>query len=138
MTTLIKQNWVRCSPTLGRVLSFPRVPVHGKPSKGFEYEFIQIPPGDEPEVLETDLVIVGSGCGAGVCAKTLAEDGHRVIVVEKAFHWPAEHLPMSEQEGSVHMFMNGGAILCTPAHLPLAGAPPQNKKTLPPNPPSKC
>lgn len=84
--------------------------MHGKPGKGFDYTFIQFPPGLEAEVLDTDVVIVGSGCGGGVCAKNLAEAGHRVIVVEKAYHYPAEHLPMSESDAAIHLFMNGGVI----------------------------
>ncbi len=82
--------------------------MHGKPGKGFDYSFIQFPPGAEPEILETDVVIVGSGCGGGVCAKNLAEAGHRVIVVEKAYHWPPEHLPMMERDAGIHLFANGG------------------------------
>jgi choline dehydrogenase-like flavoprotein len=79
-------------------------------SKGHGYEFIQFPPGDEPEVIETDVVIVGSGCGGGVSAKNLAEAGHRVLVVEKAYHWTPEHFPMSEVDGWNHLFMNGAFI----------------------------
>ena len=107
-TFLFKATWLKCSPTLGPVLGFPRAPVHGKPGKGFDYSFIQFPPGDEPEVIETDVVIVGSGCGAGVSAKNLAEAGHRVIVVEKAYHYPPEYLPMSETDAGIHLFSNGG------------------------------
>lgn len=105
---LFKQVWLKTSPTVGPVLGFPSVPVHGKPGQTFEYEFVQFPPGSEPEVIETDVVIVGSGCGGGVCAKNLAEAGHRVVVVEKAYHFPAEHLPMSEKDAGIHLFMNGG------------------------------
>lgn len=112
LTALVKQNWVKMSPTLSQVLSFPRVPVHGKPGKSFEYEFIQIPPsnGDEPEVLETDVVIVGSGCGGSVCARNLAEAGFGVVVVDKGYHWSAEHLPMTMDDGFNHLFMNGGGL----------------------------
>ncbi|KAL9116853.1 MAG: hypothetical protein Q9187_006616 [Circinaria calcarea] len=108
LSFLFKSVWIKQSPTLGRVLGFPRAPVHGKPGKGFDYGFIEFPPGSEPAVIETDVVIVGSGCGAGVCAKNLAEDGHRVIVVERAYHYPPEHLPMSESDAGVHLFQNGG------------------------------
>lgn len=103
-------TWTRQSPTIGRVLGFPRAPVHGKPGKGFEYSFIQFPPGSAPEVLETDVVIVGSGCGAGPTAKNLTEAGNRVIVVEKAYYFPAEHLPMKESDAPIHLFMNGGSV----------------------------
>jgi hypothetical protein len=112
LTALVKQNWVKSSPTLYKLLLFPQVPVHGKFSKSFEFEFIQIPPGETTEILETDVVIVGSGCGSGVMAKNLAEAGHRVVVVDKGYHWPSEHLPMKEEEGWSHLFLNGGALFC--------------------------
>lgn len=107
---LFAATWTRQSPTLGPVVGYPRAPVHGKPGKGFDYSFVQFPPGTEPEVIETDVVIVGSGCGGGVCAKNLAEAGHRVIVLEKAYHYPAAHLPMTEADAAIHLFMNGGVI----------------------------
>lgn len=110
MTRLFAMMWMRQSPTVGRLLGFPRAPVHGKPGKGFDYTFIQFPPGVEAEVLETDVVVVGSGCGGGVCAKNIAEAGNRVIVVEKAYHYPTEHLPMSESDAAMHLYMNGGVI----------------------------
>lgn len=43
-----------------------------------------------------------------MCAKNLAEAGHRVMVVEKAYHYPPEHLPMTEADAAVHLFMDGG------------------------------
>ncbi|KAF2087050.1 long-chain fatty alcohol dehydrogenase [Saccharata proteae CBS 121410] len=115
--SLFKQNWAKTSPTLPRVLGFPRVPVHGAVGEGFPFDFLQFPPGDGVETIETDVVIVGSGCGASVCAKNLAEAGHRVIVAEKSYYWPPEYLPMTEQQGWDQLFMNGGFImfLTTPA-----------------------
>ncbi|KAF2120283.1 hypothetical protein BDV96DRAFT_485921 [Lophiotrema nucula] len=110
LTMLSKQTWIKVTPSLARVLGVPRVPVGMVAGKGFEYEFIQFPPGDEPETIETDVVIVGSGCGGGVCAKNLAEAGHRVLVVEKAYHWTPDHFPMSEANGWNHLFMNGAFI----------------------------
>ena len=90
------------------MLGFPRAPVHGKPGRGFDYNFMQFPPGSEVETIEADIVIVGSGCGGGVCAKNLAEAGYRVIVVDKAYHWGPEHLPMTEKDSGIHLFANGG------------------------------
>jgi choline dehydrogenase-like flavoprotein len=109
-TMLTKQTWIRTTSTLPRMLGFPRVPVGMVPSTGFDYEFVQFPPGDKPETIETDVVIVGSGCGAGVCAKNLAEAGHRVLVVEKSYHWTPDHFPMEEGVAPHHLFMDGGAI----------------------------
>ncbi|KAF2430965.1 long-chain fatty alcohol dehydrogenase [Tothia fuscella] len=113
LTLLVKQNWVKSSYTLYDLLNFPRIPFHGKPGKNYDFEFIQIPPTreeEDAEVLETDVVIVGSGCGSCVAAKNLAEAGNRVVVVDKSYFWPAEHLPMPEPDGWVHMFMSGGAL----------------------------
>ncbi|KAG8528919.1 uncharacterized protein KY384_006608 [Bacidia gigantensis] len=107
---IILVTWTRTSPTLSQVLGFPRAPVHGKPGHGHQYSFIQFPQSDEYETLETDVVIVGSGCGGGVAAKNLAEAGHKVIVCEKAYHWGPEHLPMSQQDSMVHLFQNAGMI----------------------------
>ncbi|KAL9102395.1 MAG: hypothetical protein Q9163_002461 [Psora crenata] len=107
---LVTSVWVKTSPTIGPLLGFPRAPVHGRPGKGYDYNFIQFPPGDAPESLETDVVIVGSGCGGGVCAKNLAEAGWRVVVCEKSYHWGPEHLPMTAQDAQVHLFANGGVI----------------------------
>lgn len=110
MGRLMTQIWARNSLTLGPLLGFPRAPIHGKPGKGFDYNFIQFPPGAQPEIIQADVVVVGSGCGGGVCAKNLAEAGYRVVVVEKAYHFSTEHLPMTEQDGSVHLFMSGGVV----------------------------
>ncbi|KAF2466246.1 long chain fatty alcohol oxidase [Lindgomyces ingoldianus] len=110
LTMLSKQTWIRITPTLPRILGFPHVPLGMVPGKDFDYEFIQFPPGDKPEIIETDVVIVGSGCGGGVCAKNLAEAGNRVLVVEKAYHWTSEHYPMSQENGWDHLFMNGAFI----------------------------
>ena len=92
------------------MLGFPRAPVHGKPGKGFDYNFTVFPPDVAPAVLHTDVIIVGSGCGGGVCAKNIAEAGLDVIVCEKAFHYGPEHLPMTGQDSGIHLYMNGGLI----------------------------
>lgn len=100
--------YIKESATINPVLGFPRAPVHGKPGEDFDYSFLQLPPGDGQEVIETDVVIVGSGCGGAVCAKNLAEAGHRVIVADRAYHFPAKHLPMSVTDAGIHLFHNGG------------------------------
>lgn len=107
---MTKVVWIRTSPSLGQVLGFPRTPVQDKaPGSVFPFDFLQIPPSDtdEPEIIEADAVIVGSGCGGAVVAKTLAEAGMKVIVVEKSYYWPPAHLPMTEYEACGQMFANG-------------------------------
>jgi len=127
LTMLVKQNWAKTSPTIGPTLSFPRVPLHGTPSPGFAYSFLQLPPlppthQDEPEILDTDIVIVGSGCGGAVCGANLAAAGHRVLVTDKAFYWPPEHFPMTQSDAFIHMYMNGGGQFSDDASTLLVAA----------------
>lgn len=112
LTMLVKQTWAKSSFVLHKVLEYPRVPVHGTPAKGYEFSFLQIPPGATPEVVEVDVVIVGSGCGGGVVAKNLAEAGYKVMVVDKGYHFEPDHYPMNETEGWVNLFHNGGFLFC--------------------------
>ncbi|KAJ5157947.1 Alcohol dehydrogenase long-chain fatty [Penicillium coprophilum] len=110
LTAIVKKCWVTTSPTIGPVLGFPRIPVHGQPADGYQYEFLQFSSGDQPEMIETDVVIVGSGCGGSVAAKNLAEAGHRVLVVEKSYSYPSDTFPMGPSEGFTNMFENGGTL----------------------------
>jgi choline dehydrogenase-like flavoprotein len=122
-TALSIAYWVHTSPTLGRILERPRVPTHGSPSKdGYPFKFLQLPPSNspEPEIITADVVIVGSGCGGAVAAKTLAEAGLNVIVVDKGYYWSPLRLPMSEQEGYAHLFDNGGMIMSSSGTLSIA------------------
>ncbi|TVY36428.1 Long-chain-alcohol oxidase [Lachnellula subtilissima] len=111
MSQLAKVCWLRTSPTFQKVSGFPTVPGHYEPGPHYEYEFMQFPTGSGPEIVETDVVIVGSGCGGAVCAKNLAEAGNRVLVVDKAYYYPPSQLPMTEENASIHLFDNGGAIV---------------------------
>ena len=115
LSSLIKAVWVRTSPTLPQILDFPKPAHSASRTDGYQFEFIQVAAASETgaaglEILKADVVIVGSGCGGAVCAKTLSEAGLRVIVVEKSYYWSMEHLPMSESEGAYHLFENGGVI----------------------------
>src|SRR4051795_13237467 len=86
MTFVGKNLWLKTSPTFNTLARYPKVPDHYKPGPHFEYEFEQFGADQEPAVFETDVVIVGSGCGGGVCAKNIAEAGHRVLVVDKSYY----------------------------------------------------
>ncbi|KAF2744005.1 long chain fatty alcohol oxidase [Sporormia fimetaria CBS 119925] len=110
LTMLTKQTWTRTSPTLRKVIGVPRTPMNMIPGKGFDYAFLQFPAGEVPETIETDVVIIGSGCGGGVCAKNLAEAGHKVIVVDNGYHWTPDHFPMEESVGWNNLFMNQSFI----------------------------
>ncbi|KAF2160950.1 hypothetical protein M409DRAFT_28555 [Zasmidium cellare ATCC 36951] len=114
LITLVRLFWLRTSPTVPQVLAYPRFPVNAvNPGPGFPFQFVQIPPSValEPEVIETDVVIVGSGCGGAVAAKTLAEAGLKVLVVDQSYYWSPEWLPMSDEAAGIHLFGNGGAVI---------------------------
>jgi Choline dehydrogenase and related flavoproteins len=111
LTAIVKKSWVMASPTMNEVLGFPRSPVHGKPADGFPFEFLQFPASDEPATVETDVVVVGSGCGGGVTANNLAEAGLRVLVVEKSYSYSSKVFPMTPNEAYVNMFENGGTLI---------------------------
>lgn len=63
----------------------------------------------EPIELETDIVIVGSGCGGGVCAKVLAEAGHRVLIVDKGYYTPPSELPIKPD--SMKLLFDSSGVL---------------------------
>ncbi|KUI56253.1 Long-chain-alcohol oxidase FAO2 [Cytospora mali] len=115
LVRLSQVGWLMTSPIFRQVSGYPDVPVNWKPGPDFEYKFLQFPsspaaerePGSEtlpPATIETDIVIVGSGCGGAVCAKVLAEAGHRVIVVDKGYHFPTSMLPMPGPVASGYLF----------------------------------
>lgn len=106
LSVVAKNTWIKTSPNFYNVSGFPKVPDHYKPGEHYKYDFLQFPSGTSPEVIETDVIIVGSGCGGGVCAKNLAEAGHRVLVVDKSYYFPPQSLPMSERDSGVHLYEN--------------------------------
>ncbi len=63
MTILAKNLFLKTSTTFHKVSGFNPRPVNYKPGTGYAYEFLQFGTGSEPEVIETDVVIVGSCCG---------------------------------------------------------------------------
>ncbi len=59
--------------------------------------------------LETDVVIVGSGAGGAVVARTLAEAGQRVLVLEEGPYIPAlAHGALRPSESLRHAWRGGG------------------------------
>ncbi len=114
LQALTKKTWLSLSPTLPQIIDFPSIPPHTIRNPIFEFAFLEPsgpPSALEPWTLSTDILIIGSGCGAGVCASNLASAGYRVLVVEKGYHFPSSHFPMQAEDAGVHLFENGGAIL---------------------------
>lgn len=111
LALLAKRSWLALSPTLPELIGFPFVPKHGRRGEDYPYEFLDFSSPDSSPTVETDVVIVGSGCGAGVCAKKLAEAGFSVLVAEKGHHFPSTHYPMQSGDAALHLMENGGAVV---------------------------
>ncbi|KAH9901756.1 long-chain fatty alcohol dehydrogenase [Xylariomycetidae sp. FL2044] len=80
------------------------------PGPSFNFDFLQFGDSSEAEtIIDTDIVIVGSGCGGAVCAKVLAEAGHRVVVVDRGYHFPPSELPFS-LDNMDHALQGGGRL----------------------------
>ncbi|KAF5017993.1 hypothetical protein F66182_10042 [Fusarium sp. NRRL 66182] len=108
LTALALKSHSQTSSILNQLSGYSDTPKDWQVKQAFDYSFIQLEAGDDTHVIETDVVIVGSGCGGGVSAKNLAEAGHRVLVVDKAYHYPPSHLPMPQDAACSHLFDNGG------------------------------
>lgn len=101
---LSQKSFFQSSRLVCDLAGYTDTPPSYKPGDGYGFEFIQLPADNEPEVIETDVVIVGSGPGGAVCSKAIAEAGHRVIVVDKGYYFPPSKLPMSQSAACDHLF----------------------------------
>ncbi|KAK3292930.1 uncharacterized protein B0H64DRAFT_476558 [Chaetomium fimeti] len=116
MTTLGKLAHIRSSAAFPALTGFPAVPAAwAGGASSHPYEFLQFhaPDPAKPVEVATDVVIVGSGCGAGVVASRLAGEfgaGVRVLVLEKGRHFDASHFPMSQATGLGSLFEAGGVV----------------------------
>ncbi|KAK4132699.1 hypothetical protein BT67DRAFT_443600 [Trichocladium antarcticum] len=111
---------MRSSTAFAPLTGFPAVPAAwaGPGAAGTAFEFVQFRSAVEmPVEMEVDVVVVGSGCGAGVVASRLAgefgrpEDGGvSVLVVEKGRHFEAACYPLSQTAGLGSLFEAGGVV----------------------------
>jgi choline dehydrogenase-like flavoprotein len=118
MTTLGKLAHIRSSSAFPLLTGFPAVPsAWTTGSTSYPYEFLQFQPAAanpaQPVEITTDVVIIGSGCGAGVVANRLATEfgpSLRVLVLEKGRHFDARHFPLSQATGLASLFEAGGVV----------------------------
>ncbi|KAH6896981.1 hypothetical protein B0T10DRAFT_556827 [Thelonectria olida] len=107
-TTLALSSLVQTSNDLPELSGYRDTPQDWKPAHSFDFDFLQFQTSSNVQVLDTDVLIVGSGCGGGVSAKILAEAGHRVLVVDKAYHFAPNQLPLSQDTGCHYLYDNAG------------------------------
>ncbi|KAK1991967.1 GMC oxidoreductase [Colletotrichum falcatum] len=107
---LAQKSAVQTSPLFRELTGYTDVPESQKHGEGFDFNFVQFEASDAPALVETDIVIVGSGCGGAVAAKVLAEQGHRVLIVDKSYHYPPSLLPMTQDAGCQFLYENGGVV----------------------------
>ncbi|KAE8717663.1 Long-chain-alcohol oxidase FAO2 [Hibiscus syriacus] len=61
--------------------------------------------------IKCDAVVVGSGCGGGVAAATLASSGMKVIVLEKGeYYGPVDYSPFEDND-SRRLYVGGGSAV---------------------------
>ncbi|KAL6253306.1 hypothetical protein RBB50_001029 [Rhinocladiella similis] len=110
MNGLARLTWSTVSPTLPQILDFPSVPRNIERNDSYDFTFHDFTSPDTPTSLSTDVIIVGSGCGAGVVASHLSRAGLKCLILEKSYHFPSTHFPMSAAEAGEHLMENGGMI----------------------------
>ncbi|KAK4223202.1 putative GMC oxidoreductase [Podospora fimiseda] len=110
LTTLGKLSFIRSSATFFPLAGFPTTPSDWKPTSSYPYQFLQFP---QPIEIDTDVVILGSGCGAGVVTNRLANTfgpSLRVLVLEKGHHFDSSQFPLPQTSGLSQMFESGGVV----------------------------
>ncbi|OCT50181.1 hypothetical protein CLCR_06715 [Cladophialophora carrionii] len=114
---LARQVWLATSTSLPRLLDFPATPKHIERNPSYEFKFHDFTSPSTSTTLSADVVIVGSGCGAGVVASHLSRAGLKCIVLEKSYHFPSTHFPMSHGDSGEHLLENGGMIVSDDASM---------------------
>ncbi|KAK5090245.1 hypothetical protein LTR05_000416 [Lithohypha guttulata] len=109
----------QAAESLTRLLDYPKVPKDIERHPGYEFEFLEFSdqPEDKTVQVDADIVIVGSGCGAGVVAEHLSASLSdlprklRILVLEKSYHFPSSHFPMDQTAAGNNVQEGGGGLI---------------------------
>lgn len=91
----------------------------------FRYTMIPPPQADNSvlSLPNIDVVVIGSGAGAGVTAHTLSNEGYKVLVLEKGKYYTPEELVFDDLTGSHALYEGGGTVASVDQQIfVLAGA----------------
>ncbi|KAI2639735.1 long-chain fatty alcohol dehydrogenase [Hypomontagnella submonticulosa] len=110
VTKMARALFAQTDPILAEISGFKGYDDNYQPGPSFDFNFMQFDAGSEVETVETDVVIVGSGCGGAVCAKVLSEAGHRVIVVDKGYYFPPSQLPMTAEAAGQFLYEGNASM----------------------------
>lgn len=128
---LTTTTFQRIAPEIHQqAMGYPRVDLREKLSETHErseYKYTMMDPpksdGVELYLPNVDVVIIGSGSGAGVVAHTLARAGHKCLVLEKGKYYTQEELVFDEETGYKALYEGGGIVTTSNAQaMILAGA----------------
>ncbi|OAP56183.1 hypothetical protein AYL99_09362 [Fonsecaea erecta] len=117
LSGLARQVWLAASPNLYRFLDFPNIPKHIERNPSYDFKFHDFASPATSTTLSADVVIIGSGCGAGVVTSHLSRAGLKCLVLEKAYHFPSTHFPMSAANAGEHLMENGGLMVSDDASI---------------------
>lgn len=107
---MAKVSFAQTDPLFMELIGYKEAPDDYRPGPSFRFDFLQFEAGPEVETVETDVVVVGSGCGGAVCAKVLAEAGHGVVVVDKGYYFPTSRLPMATEAANEFLYEGNGMV----------------------------
>lgn len=117
--SLTRATWLAQSSTLHQLLDYPKVPKDIERHPSYDFKFLDFSTGsaDQIEEIRADIIIIGSGCGAGVVAEHLSSalsdmiSKPRILVIEKGYHFPSSHFPMDQSAAGVNIQEGGGIVM---------------------------
>ncbi|KOS18612.1 Long-chain-alcohol oxidase FAO2 [Escovopsis weberi] len=110
------------NPVYSALLGYSVAPRDWRPVEGYPFKFMQLDPGDSVHEIVTDVVIVGSGPGGAICAKNLAEAGHKVLLVEKGYHFSTSQLPLTQSVAAEYQQESQGVMASEDSSVALLSA----------------
>jgi len=106
-------TWYRFNQEAWEAIGYPAGPAtdwQKAEAYPFKFENDNLPPGDGPIELYTDVLIIGSGCGGGVAASHLTKRGLNVLVVDKGSYVHPSEYSGREDIGYTTMYECGGVM----------------------------